>query len=191
MELLEIPADAPPLFLRMLEDLRTAPLRSDVLVEQVPAPRRIAPHAVALSADVVAGGEDVASGRFVLLHDPLGQEGWEGTVRVVTLARAALEAEVATDPLLGRVGWSWLEEALQTRHVRAGALSGTVTRVVSESFAGMADRPASVEVEVRGSWTPSPDDVGSSLQAWADLLCSAGGLPPLPAGVVSFPPRGR
>ncbi|SDQ49500.1 Protein of unknown function [Quadrisphaera sp. DSM 44207] len=191
MELLDVPADAPPVFLAMLADLRAAPLRTDVLVEQVPAPRRLAPSAVALSADVVAGGEDVASGRFVLLHDPLGQDGWEGTVRVVTLARAALEAELATDPLLGRAGWSWLEEALASRGVRAGALSGTVTRVVSESFAGLAERPASVEVEVRGSWTPPPDDVGTSLQAWADVMCAAGGLPPLPSGVVAFPPRGR
>jgi len=185
-----VPEDSPEVFQRAVREIRALQLRPEVLVEEVPAPRKLAPWALALSADVVTrDDEELASGRFVLLHDPAGQDGWAGTSRVVTLVRAELDPEVATDPLLGRVGWAWLEESLAGRGVTPDALSGTVTRVVSESFGGMAERPATVEVEVRGSWTPAEDDVASSMQAWTDLLCTAAGLPPLPDGVVSLPRR--
>jgi len=185
-----VPEDSPEVFQRAVREIRALQLRAEVQLEEVPAPRKLAPWALALSADVVSrDDEELASGRFVLLHDPQGQDGWAGTSRVVTLTRAELDHEVATDPLLGRVGWAWLEESLAGRGVAPAGLSGSVTRVVSESFGTMADRPATVEVEVRGSWTPDEDDVAASLQAWTDLLCTAAGLPPLPDGVVPFPRR--
>ena len=61
-----------PAFERALAELRAARLRPEVRVTEVPAPQRIAPYAVALTAEVVTNGEDdeLASGRFVLLHDP-------------------------------------------------------------------------------------------------------------------------
>src|SRR5918997_306517 len=72
------------------------------------------------------------------------------------------------------------------------APSGTVTAVSSESFGGMAEEPPRAEVEVRASWTPLLEDgIGllPHLAAWAELLCTTAGLPPLPAGVVMMPPR--
>ena len=77
--------------------------------------------------------------------------------------------------------------SLATRGVEYVAEAGTVTRVVSQSFAGLADRPELVEMEVRASWTPLGPDVGAHLLAWADLLCTIAGLPPLPEGVVALP----
>jgi hypothetical protein len=106
--------------------------------------------------------------------------------RVVTLIRAALDAEVGADPLLCEAAWSWVEEALDsTPH---HALGGTVTRVVSQSFGALAERPAEVEVEIRASWTPD-GDLGDHLAAWAGVLCTAAGLPPLPDGVAALSPR--
>jgi hypothetical protein len=182
---------APERFGRAVQTLRSARLRSEVVITEVPAPQRIAPHAAALSADVVAGGEELATGRFVLLHDPAGQEAWEGSFRAVTFARATLEPEMGADPLLGQVGWSWLEECLDGAGARVCAAGGTVTRVVSESFAGLAERPATVEIEIRASWTPLDDDLAPHLRGWADLLCTVAGLPPVPEGVASLPRRLR
>jgi len=167
-----------------------------VRLTEVPAPSRIAPYAVAMSAEVVTAelpdeGDELASGRFVLLHDPSAPEPWDGVWRVVTFARAELEPELATDPALGGVGWSWLLDALAQHDAPYVAEGGTVTRVVSESFAGLADRPATVEMEIRASWTPTGPDLGVHLQAWADLLCMIAGLPPLPEGVVALPGRRR
>ena len=182
-----------PDFARATKALREARLRPEVRVTEVPAPSRIAPFAFALTADVLSdqeGEDELATGRFVLLHDPAAPEAWEGPWRAVTFARAELEPELSADPVLGQVGWSWLVDALDTHGLEYHAEAGTVTRVVSESFAGLADRPTTVEMEVRASWSPA-GDVGGHLEAWADLLCTIAGLPPLPAGVVALPGRRR
>lgn len=185
--------EQPAEFARAITAIREVRLRSEVRLTEVPAPQRIAPYAVALTADVVpsaAGDEELASGRFVLLHDPSAPGPWEGEWRAVTFARAELEPEVANDPMLGAVGWSWLVDALDTRRLDYVAEAGTVTRVVSESFAGLSDREPTVEMEVRASWTPR-GDIGGHLQAWSDLLCTIAGLPPLPEGVVALPGQRR
>ena len=177
--------DAPESFRAALVALRSAPVRPEVVLAEAPAPRRLAPWAVALTADVVdAGREEMATGRLVLLHDPAGHEAWNGVFRLVTFLRAALEPEIVADPMLPRVGWTWLEEALAARGAAYAAASGTVTRVVSESFGAMANHPSSAEIEIRASWTPLDQDVAAHLTAWSELLCTAAGLPPVPAGVL-------
>jgi hypothetical protein len=188
--------DAPEAFRSALQALRTARLRPEVVVSEAPAPGRIAPYAVAMTADVVdrrsAGeAEELATGRFVLLHDPSSPAPWDGAFRAVTFVRAELEPELGTDPLLGAVGWSWLVDALADRGAHATREGGTVTRVVSESFAALSDRPSGVEIEIRASWTPLDDDLTVHLQAWTDLLCTVAGLPPLPEGVSALPSRRR
>jgi Protein of unknown function (DUF3000) len=183
-------AEAPEGFLEVVTRLRATTLRTEVTLEEVPAPQRIAPFALALSADVVSDGDELATGRFVLLHDPAGPEAWHGTYRIVTFVRAGLESELGSDPMLGQVGWSWLEEALNSTGAAHTAAGGTVTRVVSETFGALAGPPPTVEIEVRASWTPL-DDVVTHLLAWAALLCTVAGLPPLPDGVTSLPRRRR
>ncbi|MBK9475814.1 MAG: DUF3000 domain-containing protein [Tetrasphaera sp.] len=175
-------------FARVLAGLRRARVRPEIRLTEVPAPGRIAPHAAALTADVVSRGEEeLASGRFVLLHDPSAPEPWGGVWRAVTFARAELEPEFASDPLLGEVGWSWLTDALDDAGLDYSHEAGTVTRVVSQSFAGLADRPPTVELEVRASWTPRDIVDADHLIAWSHLLCTIAGLPPLPEGVVALP----
>ncbi len=184
-----------------MRDLHAARLRPEVRVTEVPAPSRIAPYAVALTAEVITsasewghaeGGEDeLASGRFVLLHDPSCPEPWAGEWRAVTFARAELEPEMANDPMLGDVGWAWLVDALDAHGVGYTAEAGTVTRVVSQSYAGLADRAPTVEMEVRASWTPVGGSMGDHLVAWSDVLCTIAGLPPLPEGVIPLPGQRR
>ena len=181
--------DAPPKeFRQALDQFRSARLRTEVHAEEMPAPQRIAPHSAALTADVTIGGEDVGGGRLVLLYDPAGNDAWQGTFRCVAYARADIDPDMVTDPLLGAVGWTWLVEALDAHGGNFLAASGTVTRVASESFGGMAAEPASAEIEVRASWSPL-GSITAHVEAWGDLLCTAAGLPPVPAGVVAMPSR--
>jgi hypothetical protein len=187
----EVPGLVPAAFSEAVEGLRDVRLRSEVVLTEVPAPQRIAPHSLALTADVVLDDAELATGRFVLLHDPGGQESWEGTFRVVTFVRAELEPEMGSDPMLGQVGWTWLAECLEGADAVAVARGGTVTRVLSESYGALADRPASVEVEVRASWSPVGNDLRPHLHGWADLLCTVAGLPPLPPGVAPLQRRAR
>lgn len=179
---------APLAFDRALVQLRGARFRSEVFVEEMPAPQRIAPYAAALSADVTVDGEDIGSGRIVLLHDPAGNDAWQGTFRCVAYVRADIDPELVTDPLLAEVGWSWLTEALEAHGADYVAPSGTVTSVASESFGGMAGEPATAQVEIRASWTPT-GDLGPHGEAWGELLCTAAGLPPVPEGVATLPNR--
>ncbi|MCB5906602.1 DUF3000 domain-containing protein [Streptomyces pinistramenti] len=201
-------ADETPIpFRQAVESLRAARLRPEIEIDPTPAPKRLAPFAYALEAAVVergsgADGEDtdLADGRLVLLHNPAGHEAWAGTFRVVTLARAELEPEMGTDPLLPEVSWSWLTGALDARSVRYGEPSGTVTRAGSHYFGGLASREPATQIEIRASWTPAEGpggvpDLAAHLAAWCDLLCQVAGLPPVPleaaprGGVVPLPQR--
>ena len=158
--------------------------RGEILLESVPAPQKLAPHALAMTADVL---EDAATGRFVLLHDPSGQEGWGGQWRCVTFARAAIDLEMASDPLLPEIGWTWLLEALKKNNCEFTAPSGTVTRVASASFGALADREEDSEMEIRASWTPNDgENLLSHVNAWLELLAMAAGLEPIPQGVSSI-----
>ena len=179
---------APADFRRALEEFRSARLRPEVFADEMPAPQRIAPYSAALTADLNVGGEEVGGGRLVLLYDPAGNEAWYGTFRCVAYARADIEPDMVTDPLLGGVGWTWLLEALSAHDADFTAPSGTVTRVASESFGGMADEPSSASIEVRASWSPL-GPLGAHVLAWGDLMCTAAGLPPVPAGVIALPNR--
>jgi hypothetical protein len=192
-----VDASASPQEFRVaVSQLQAARLRPEVFCEEMPAPQRIAPYASALSADVTIDGDDVGTGRIVLLHDPQGNDAWEGTFRCVAYARAEIDPEMANDPLLAEVGWTWLTEALDAHGAHYTAPSGTVTKVASESFGSMADEDATAQLEIRASWTPvgdpaggQPLDLGPHAEAWGELLCTAAGLPPVPEGVAPLPSR--
>lgn len=179
--------------MRVLKSLRAARLRPEIQLEEVPAPGRIAPFSVALTGEVrprrAAEGPELSSGRFVVLHDPAGQDAWDGTLRVVTLLRAAVEDELAVDPLLSHVAWTWLEDALEEHGVAYRNLGGTVTRVISDTFGVLVEREGEVELELRASWTPRDPELANHLEAWGTLLCTGAGLPPLPEGVTVLAPR--
>ncbi|MFF5366936.1 DUF3000 domain-containing protein [Streptomyces sp. NPDC013187] len=191
-------ADSVPLPFRAAVDaLKAARLRPQIEIEPTPPPRRLAPHSHALEAAVVDGDQDLADGRLVLLHDPAGHDAWRGTFRLVTLVRAELEPEMAADPLLPEVCWSWLTGALQARGLTYGEPSGTVTRASSHYFGGLSARPAASQIEIRASWTPREGlggvpDTAAHLAAWCDLLAQIAGLPPAVPGdasVVTLPQR--
>ena len=170
-------------------------LRPEVVVDDMPAPQRIAPHAFAMSGDVVVDDDDLATGRFILLHDPAGNDAWGGTFRCVTFARADIEADMAADPSLPAVGWSWLTEALDAHGSEYSAASGSVTVVRSEGFGEMEDDGTDAQIEVRASWTPHMEaaagssGTGGHAAAWSNLLCAIAGLPPLAPGVIPLQRR--
>jgi Protein of unknown function (DUF3000) len=192
--------------------------RPEVCFDTEPPPRRLAPYAAAIAATVTrpgpepgpGAGADVGWGRFVLLYDPAGQPGWAGPFRIIGYLRAELEPEIAADPLIGQVGWTWLTEALDARAAGYRLLSGTVTRVVTEGFGTKQGDPVTTGFELRASWSPAAADgtvppgpgrdgpgasgleIDGHAAAWCDALCTAAGLPPLAPGVSALaPPRRR
>jgi hypothetical protein len=227
--------DAAAMFRSAVNDLqeemgRQQQARPEIAFDNQPPPRKLAPYAAAIGATVHEplpgrgpGGSAAAAvadeadteigwGSFVLLYDPAGQTGWGGPFRMIAYIRAELDPEIAADPLIGQVGWSWLTEALDARAAGYRQVSGTVTRVVTEGFGAKEDQPVGCEFELRASWSPAapgegppaasrtdrpgsggaPHDLDGHLTAWCEVLCAACGLPPLPAGVSALrPPRSR
>jgi hypothetical protein len=200
------------------------PLNEVTLFESA-APTRVAPFGVALSAELLAAPlvgsaapretdsdaaepEPVASGRFIVLHDPEGQPGWDADTRVVAFVRADVDPDMARDPLLAEVVWLWLGDALTAHNAQARAQGGTVTVTSSRRFGALAvdadpdlapdevSSRESCEVELRCSWTPVQfptesltDTLTSHLGAFCDLLATTAGRPPLGTGVVTLRPR--
>lgn len=198
--------DEPAGFAAAAAALRAFRPRPALVLSEVPPPRRLAPWALAWSAELVdpARDEELASGRFVVLHDPAGQPGWGGPTRVVAYVRALVEQDMAADPLLPQAGWSWLVEALAGRAAAHDELGGTVTRTTSAAFgalpaadpgddSGPGGAAEVGEVQIRASWTPVPGapDAGlvAHLAAYCDLLYAVAGLPP--DGVTALPTRPR
>lgn len=178
----------PAEFVAAVEQIRHAQLRPEVVADEMPAPQRIAPHSYAMTGEVVVGQDDLGTGRFILLHDPAGNDAWQGTFRCVTFARADVDPEMAADPMLPAVGWSWLVEALGMRDADHIAASGSVTVVRSEAFGQMEEDGGDAQLEVRASWTPMSAK-GPHVAAWSDLLCTLAGLPPLAPGITPLPNR--
>ncbi|HEX4789356.1 MAG TPA: DUF3000 domain-containing protein [Actinospica sp.] len=205
---------APPeVFAAAVDGIAALRPRPGLEFEPLPAPRRLAAYSHALSATVAEQHDEeeleLGSGRFVLLYEPGGHEEWRGSWRCVTFLQADLEPEIAEDPLLAEVTWSWLCEALAP--LGCAALGGTVSRCSSSGFGELAGQSGSTSVELRASWSPlppgarrlaastpgSPVDgwspetawtgLAAHVQAWSDCLATAVGLPPELAGIARLP----
>jgi Protein of unknown function (DUF3000) len=175
---------------------RQSDARPELTFDDEPPPRRLAPYAAAIAASVLEGDTEIGWGKFVLLYDPAGQDSWAGQYRIIAYVRAELDAEIAADPLIAEVGWSWLLEALDARTTGYEQTSGTVTRVVTEGFGSKQDEPMSTGFELRASWSPAVDAdrrpaVDGQVDAWCDALCMAAGLPPQGVSALRPPGRGR
>jgi DUF3000 family protein len=183
------PSAPPEAFTRAVAGLRAAAPRPEILLEEIAAPQRLAPYAFALSATVLRSGDEVASGRLILLHDPAGHDSWRGDVRLVTLVTAELEPDMAGDPLLPAVAWTWLTDALEQHEAGYTAIGGTITQTASTRFGDLAGPPPTADLEVRASWTPTSTDTAAHLLGWCAMLASTAGLPP--PGVTSLSERHR
>jgi hypothetical protein len=186
-------ASAPPppqAFAHAVATLAAVRPRPELVVRPLEAPPRLAPHswAVSVEADIVHRGDGTddldepdTSGRLILLHDPAGQQAWEGAFRFVCFVQARLEREQLGDEMLPVVAWSWLTEALTAHGAEHRALGGTVTQTSSVRFGDIAGTNRDDDVELRASWTPveSGGDLTAHGVAFHQLVATAAGLPPV------------
>ncbi|MGY1712568.1 DUF3000 domain-containing protein [Geodermatophilus sp. SYSU D00758] len=179
--------DPPPAeFRAALESLAGVAPRPEIRIEPIPAPQRLAPFAAAVALHVVDpdGGDDagddaeVATGRFVVLHDPAGHESWAGTTRCVGYLSAGTDEHMVDDAMFSEVAWSWLTDALTESGAAHHAVGGTVTRTASTRFGELAGPEHTVDVEIRASWTAADAALDRHLEAWLQVLGNAAGLPP-------------
>jgi hypothetical protein len=171
-----VPGTAPEPFRTAVTTLLATTVRSEARVERIRPPQRLAPWSFAVAVDI--DGPESATGRLVVLYDPDGAEAWDGELRLVAYAQADLAADMAGDPLLPAVGWSWLTESLTQRGAPHTAVGGTVTQTTSTRFGDVHGPTSTTQLELRGSWTATENDLTRHLLAFTDLLCISAGLPP-------------
>lgn len=179
-------------FSQILSELHGMRWRPGLVVEEIGSPQRIAPYSIAISAELMQDDDELANGRLILLHDPAGNDAWDGTFRIVSYARADVDLDMVADPLLPDVAWSWMNDALEAHGASHGHLAGTVTASYGKAFGDMEGAQDRAEVELRSSWTPTlgaRDPLVGHLRAWQDLLGLVAGSPVLPEGVLHFPGR--
>lgn len=182
-------APAPPQeFQQAVASLRAVRPRPELVLAPLDAPPRLAPWTWAFSVeattqDSFGNGDDAeepdTSGRLILLHDPAGQDAWDGRFRLVCFVQARLDPEQLGDDMLPVVGWSWLTEALELAGAEHVALGGTVTQTSSVRFGDIAGPRRDDDVELRASWTPVGADLSRHAEAFCGLVASAAGLPPV------------
>lgn len=178
--------DAPEVFRTAVAGLQALRPRPEIALTPTRPPQRLAPYSHAIAARLDAGEQELVTARLILLHDPDGQQAWDGTLRLVCYVRAEVEADIAADPMLPAVGWSWLTEALEPVAPDVTALGGTVTLTSSARFGDIAGPERTDDVELRASWTPRSGNLRPHGAAFCDLLGTAAGLPP--TGVSALEP---
>jgi hypothetical protein len=183
------PTAPPEAFTHAVAGLRVAAPRAEILLEEITAPQRLAPYAFAISATVLRASDEVATGRLILLHDPAGHEAWQGNLRLVTLVTAELEDDMAGDPMLPAVAWTWLTDGLDQQGAAYTAIGGTITQTTSTRFGELAGPVPTADLEVRASWTPTAGSTEAHLRGWCAMLASTAGLPP--PGVTAISDRQR
>jgi hypothetical protein len=178
---------APAIFDQAVESIRAAVPRPELVVTEIRAPGKLAPHSFALAADLAsqrhAPDAELGTGRFVLLYDPSMPDAWGGVFRVVCFAQAPLETDIGLDPFVADVAWSWLVDALDDRGARYIAASGTATKIISTGYGELAAQGDGAQLEIRASWTPLEGDIRAHVEGWGELLCMLAGLPPVAEGV--------
>ncbi len=183
----------PDAFARLRAFVASDRPRTETTVTEIPSPSRIAPHSLALAADVSGAvhgiDSDLGTGRFIALYDPEEPDGWDGAFRIVTFAQAPLEPEIGVDEFVADVTWSWLVDALAAHGATYDHASGTATKIISRGYGDLAAQGDGAQLELRASWTPLDEDLTAHVRAWEDIVAMLAGLPPTSDGVTLLAPR--
>ncbi|MFC6012566.1 DUF3000 domain-containing protein [Nocardia lasii] len=185
----------PASFRAAVDAMGTATVHPRIELAPIRPPQRLAPFSYALGAEVIhpdspvvpIDSEGDAFGRLILLHDPDGDEAWNGVFRLVAYIQADIDAALAADPLLPEVAWSWLVDSLESRGEPFTALGGTVTATSSVRYGDIAGPPRAHQLELRASWTATSTEMRRHVEAFCEVLAFAAGLPP--AGVTHLRPE--
>ena len=167
-------------FLAFVQPLSEIDLRPEISAAQIPAPRGIAPQALAVSVEVAHETDsDHGVGRLVFCFDETHPEGWNAALRVIGYAKSPIETYMAEDAYLEQLPWQWLGDSLSLAGASFGHEAGTTTTAISTGHGALAAQPQHAELEIRASWAPLDTDARPHLRGWVEMLALISGLPPL------------
>ncbi len=171
-------ATAPNDFLSALTSLRRAHVHPRFVLEEIAAPR-LAPFSAAIEIELAdAEGARPAVATFVILYDADQETNWGGPLRVVGHARIEIDAEQSTDPLLPEAVWMALSNSLDGAEAPYANLVGSVTVEATQAFGGLELKGATLNADLRCSWTPLDLDLAPHLEGWTEALRQNMGMEP-------------
>ncbi|MFT4147759.1 MAG: DUF3000 family protein [Micrococcaceae bacterium] len=205
----------PEEFAEALSSIRAARYRDDIVVKEIPAPRNMAPYAVAMEAYVyeengtrppqfhlvgehgllpqqpqlkhLDQGDAIVVGRFVMLYDPEYNAEWEGHFRIIIYIRSQLEEGYEYDGMFNQKVWDWLSHTLIKRSITYRDIAGTATKISSESFGVIGDHGENINAELRASWTAIDSYIRDHVEAFGEVLTLFAGEPEEAADVIPMP----
>ncbi|NCA07161.1 MAG: DUF3000 family protein [Micrococcales bacterium] len=179
MSLYKLDHEAPDQFKLAAMGLTDSMLRPELETLQIPAPKDIAPIALAFSAQVPNPADTPMNrgvGRIVFLFDSKEFETWGSNMRVIAYGKSPLENDVGIQDDAANYWWHWLMRALEHRGAKFSHEAGTVTKMSSTGMGALATDREQTEIEIRASWSPQEDDLGPHLAAWQDLISGMAGF---------------
>ena len=180
---------APDQFKLAAMGLKEAMLRSELETNEIPAPPKIAPFALAFSAQVPNPADTPMNrgvGRLVFLHNPEEFDTWGSNMRVIAYGKSPLENDLGMQEDAANYWWEWLMRALEFRGAKFSHEAGTITKMSSTGMGALATDKDHSEVEMRASWSPQEDNLGPHFAAWQDLIAGMAGFEIGGEGVVRF-----
>lgn len=174
-------------FLAFVQPLLAFEVRPEFSATQIPAPRGIAPQALAVSVEVNHNSDsDHGVSRLVFCHDPEEPEGWQGPMRIIGYAKSPIEIYMAKDEILAELPWQWLTDSLASAGAASRAQAGTTTSAISTGHGSLSGQQQHAELELRASWAPADSDSRAHLQGWVEFLALISGLPPADSKVTAL-----
>jgi hypothetical protein len=178
MSFYELEPDAPAEFAEAAKGLSDPFLRGEVKTSQIPAPKGIAPHALAFAAEVPNKADTATNrgvGRIVFIHDPEQFLVWGSNFRVIAYGKSPVETDTHRDEDPANYYWQLLIRALAKHNVKYLNEAGTVTKMTSTGMGSLSTEAAASEVELRASWSPTTGEFEKHFAAWQDLIATMAG----------------
>jgi len=178
MSFYELEADVPAEFATAALGLAEPFFRGEIKTTQIPAPKGIAPTALAFAAEVPNKADTADNrgvGRIVFIHDPEQFAIWGSNFRVIAYGKSPVETDTHRDEDPAFYYWNLLIRALEKHNVKYLNEAGTVTKMTSTGMGSLSNEAAHSEVELRASWSPTEADFGNHFAAWQDLIATMAG----------------
>ena len=178
MTFYELEPGAPAEFAAAAIGLAEPFLRGEVETTQIPAPKGIAPHALAFAAEVPNKADTASNrgvGRIVFIHDPEQFATWGSNFRVIAYGKSPVETDTHRDEDPAHYYWNLLIRALEKHDVSYLNEAGTVTKMTSTGMGSLSNEAPASEVELRASWSPTESDFSKHFAAWQDLIATMAG----------------
>lgn len=171
-------------FHSMLGPISSITPRDEIQITQIPAPKGIAPEALAISAEISHEiSSDHGVSRLVLCRDPDEPQGWNSPYRIIGYAKSAVDLHMAKDEFMAQLPWEWLKDTLASAGAQFGFEAGTTTTIVSTGHGSLVSQPQHAELEIRASWAPLDTNLAAHVEGWLELLALISGLPPSKGGL--------